>query len=117
MKILFGANEKRVLQKKGCNSMKLGDIYINKKDNSIIQIDSFATHMGNLRGLIIAVFSQLEINADRVGSCPSFNGYGSRAEIELDYDLLIPYEKLDEETLKEALESRNNPGTNKNSVL
>lgn len=26
--------------------MKLGDVYINKKDKSIIQIDSYATHMG-----------------------------------------------------------------------
>lgn len=27
--------------------MKLGDVYINKKDKSIIQIDSYATHTGN----------------------------------------------------------------------
>lgn len=26
--------------------MKIGDVYVNKKDNSIIQIDSYATHMG-----------------------------------------------------------------------
>lgn len=28
--------------------MKIGDVYVNKKDNSIIQIDSYATHMGKL---------------------------------------------------------------------
>ena len=28
--------------------MKLGDVYINKKDKSIIQIDSYATHMRSL---------------------------------------------------------------------
>lgn len=26
--------------------MKIGDVYVNKKDKSIIQIDSYATHMG-----------------------------------------------------------------------
>lgn len=27
--------------------MKLGDIYINKENKSLIQIDSFASHMGD----------------------------------------------------------------------
>lgn len=30
--------------------MRLGDIYVNKKDKSIIQIDSYATHMGEFQG-------------------------------------------------------------------
>ena len=30
--------------------MKLGDIYVNKTDKSIIKIDSYATHMGEFHG-------------------------------------------------------------------
>lgn len=36
--------------------MKLGDIYIHKKDKNIIQIDSFANHMNSLEDLIIVFF-------------------------------------------------------------
>lgn len=36
--------------------MKLGDVYINKKDKSIIQIDSYATHMGKLADKNIVIF-------------------------------------------------------------
>ena len=75
--------------------MKLGDVYVNKKDKSIIQIDSYATHMGNFPEKSIVVFRQMEKhNAYEIGSIPSFNGYGSREEIELEYELLVPQEKL-----------------------
>lgn len=38
--------------------MKLGDVYINKKDKSIIQIDSYATHMGNFPEKSIVVLDK-----------------------------------------------------------
>lgn len=74
--------------------MKLGDIYVNKKDKSIIQIDSYATHMGNFPEKSIVVFRQMEKHNELFGSLPSFNGYGSREEIEEEYELLVPQEKL-----------------------
>lgn len=75
--------------------MKLGDIYVNKKDGSIIQIDSYATYMGELFEKSIIVFRQMEKhNEYEIGSIPSFNGYGSREEIESEYELLVPQEKL-----------------------
>ena len=76
---------------------KLGDIYINKKNKCIIQIDSFATHMSKFEEDSIVIFRQVEKhNEFEIGSCPSFNGYGSREEIENEYELLIPQEKLSE---------------------
>ena len=76
--------------------MKLGDIYKNKENNSIIQIDSFATPMGKFcEKPIIVVFRQIEKhNEFEFGSCPSFNGYGSREEIEAEYELLVSQENL-----------------------
>lgn len=77
--------------------MKLGDIYKHKKDNSIIQIDSFASPMGKFfeRDSFIIVFRQIEKhNEFEIGSCPSFNGYGSQEEIEAEYELLVPQEEL-----------------------
>ena len=97
--------------------MRLGDVYINKKDNRIIQIDSFATHMGNLRKPTIVVFSQLEVNADRIGSFPSFNGYGSQTEIEAEYELLIPYRMLEKTTIEEALKFREDAAVDENNAL
>ena len=78
--------------------MKLGDIYINKENKSIIQIDSFATHMARPgRDVVIVVFKQIEKhNQFEIGSCPSFNGYGLKEEIESEYELLVPQEKLSE---------------------
>lgn len=79
--------------------MKLGDIYVNKNDKSLIQIDSFASHMGRFwedtRGSIV-IFRQLEKHGDIIGSIASFNGYGTQEEIEIEYDLLIQQEKLSE---------------------
>ena len=75
--------------------MKLGDVYVNKKDKSIIQIDSYATHMGNFPEKSIIVLRQMERHYGcEIGSVPSFNGYGSREEIESGYELLVPQEKL-----------------------
>ena len=75
--------------------MKLGDIYKHKENNSIIQIDSFASHMGDLLEGHIIVFRQIEKhNEFEIGSCPSFNGYGSQEEIENEYELLVPQEEL-----------------------
>lgn len=78
--------------------MKLGDIYINKENKSIIQIDSFATHMARFeKDVMIVIFRQIERhNEFEIGSCPSCNGYGLKEEIEAEYDLLVPQEKLDE---------------------
>lgn len=77
------------------NKIKLGDVYVNKKDKSIIQIDSYATHMGEFPEKIIVIFRQMERHNDyEIGSVPSFNGYGSREEIESEYELLVPQEKL-----------------------
>ena len=42
------------------------------------------------------VFRQLEKHGDVIGSMPSFNGYGSKEEIESEYELLILQEELDE---------------------
>lgn len=76
--------------------MKLGDVYKHKEDDSIIQIDSFATPMGNFfEGESIIVFRQIEKhNKFEIGSCPSFNGYGSQEEIENEYELLVSQEDL-----------------------
>lgn len=76
--------------------MMLGDIYINKENKSIIQIDSYASPMGDfLKGCII-IFRQLEEHSGLIGSTPGFNGYGSQKEIESEYELLVPQEKLKE---------------------
>ena len=39
--------------------LKIGEIYINKENKSIIQIDSFATHMGRVNKPII-IYSYIE---------------------------------------------------------
>lgn len=76
--------------------MKLGDIYKHKEDKSIIQIDSFASHMGNFENDYIIVYRQIEKhNEFEIGSCPSFNGYGSQEEIESEYELLVSQEELE----------------------
>lgn len=74
--------------------MTLGDIYINKENKSIIQIDSYASPMGDFLKGYIVVFRQLEKHGDVIGSMPSFNGYGSTEEIESEYELLITGENL-----------------------
>ena len=75
--------------------MKLGDVYKHKENNSIIQIDSFATHMNKFDEGVIIVFRNIEKhNEFEIGSCPSFNGYGSQEEIENEYELLVPQEEL-----------------------
>ena len=73
--------------------MTLGDIYINKENKSIIQIDSYASPMGDFLKGHIVVFRQLEKHGDVIGS---INGYGSQEEIESEYELLVPQEKLKE---------------------
>jgi hypothetical protein len=77
--------------------MRLGDIYKHKENNCIIQIDSFATPMGRFveDSSFIIVFKQIvKHNEYEIGSCPSDNGYGSQEEIEKEYELLVPQEKL-----------------------
>ena len=71
--------------------MRLYDIYKHKKNNNIIQIDSFATRMNDWKkeGLM-AVFRNIEKhNKYEIGSCPSSNGYGTVKEIEEEYELLV----------------------------
>lgn len=77
--------------------MKLGDIYKHKQNNSIIQIDSFATPMGRFvdKDSFIIVFRQIEKhNEFEIGSSPSDNGYGSQEDIEKEYELLVSQENL-----------------------
>lgn len=79
--------------------MEIGDVYKHKENNSIIQIDSFANPMGHFmrKDKFIIVFKQIEKhNKYEIGSCPGNNGYGSQKEIEKEYELLIPQEKLSE---------------------
>lgn len=76
--------------------MKLGDVYKNKKTNNLIQIDSFATHMNTMKNSII-IFTRIERhNEFEIGSCPSFNGYGTQEEIKKEYELLIPQDELNQ---------------------
>jgi len=76
--------------------MNLGDIYKHKENNSLIQIDSFATHLGKSdNNSLIIVFRQIEKhNEYEIGSCPSFNGYGSLEEIENLYEILVTQNDL-----------------------
>lgn len=75
--------------------MKLFDIYKNKTDNSLIQIQCYANHL-NVSENSIVVFSNIEKHSDNeIGYCPSFNGYGTRTEIEEKYELLVAQKDLD----------------------
>ena len=74
--------------------MKLGDIYKSKTSNRIIQIESYATHMGRLDGESLVIFTQIINSETLLSICPSFNGYGTADEIEEEYDLLVPQEDL-----------------------
>ena len=74
--------------------MKLFDIYKDKVTNEIIQINSFATRMNTHKDMVI-VFERIERhNEFEIGSCPSFNGYGTQEEIEREYELLVSQEDL-----------------------
>ena len=74
--------------------MKLYDIYKKKTNNSLIQIDSYATRMNNCKDSIV-VFKNIEKhNESEIGSSPSFNGYGTSEEIEEEYELLVPQDEL-----------------------
>lgn len=76
--------------------MKLYDVYKHKKNNNIIQVQSFATHMNRYDGDMIIVFSNIEKhNEYEAGFCPSDNGYGTEDEILKEYDLFIPQSELD----------------------
>lgn len=47
------------------------------------------------RGLLAHIdYEKMEKHNELFGSLPSFNGYGSREEIEEEYELLVPQEKL-----------------------
>ena len=75
--------------------MNIGDIYKHKERNSIIQIDSYATHMGDCRESLIIVFRNIEkYNDYEYGSSPSFNSYGTKEEIESEYELLVSEKDL-----------------------
>lgn len=75
--------------------MKLFDIYKHKTSNDLIQIESFATHMNTFKNNII-IFRNIEKhNGYEIGSCPSFNGYGTKEDIEKEYELLVEEKDLD----------------------
>ena len=77
--------------------MKIGDVYKHKENNSVIQIDSFANPMGRFdEEKMIIIFRKIEkINQFEIGSCPSFNGYGTQEEIENEYELFVLEEDLE----------------------
>lgn len=76
--------------------MQLFDIYQHKKNGDLIQINGYATHMGEFPSLpLVVVFDQLEWDGYEYRSCPSFKGYGTSEEIESEYDLLVPQEERD----------------------
>ena len=60
------------------------DIWKHKESNRLIQIESFATNIKTGSDMVI-VFN----NLNRQGYNPSFNGYGTKEEIESEYDLFI----------------------------
>jgi len=73
--------------------MKLQDVYKHKKNNNIIQIDSFASRMNGTEEVII-VFNNLKYMIGDIGFCPSFNGFGTQEEIENEYELIVSQEEL-----------------------
>lgn len=76
--------------------MKLGDIYKHKTENNLIQIDSFASHINDINPFkTIIVFANISKSMGMYGSCPSFNRYGTKEEIEEQYELLVPEEELE----------------------
>lgn len=76
--------------------MKLRDIYKHKTENNLIQIDSFASHINDINPFkTIIVFANISKSMGMYGSCPSFNGYGTKEEIEEQYELLVPEEELE----------------------
>ena len=76
--------------------MKLGDIYKHKTENNLIQIDSFASHINDINPFkTIIVFANISKSMGMYGSCPSFNGYGTKEVIEEQYELLVPEEELE----------------------
>lgn len=74
--------------------MKLFDVYKHKENDSLIQIDSYATHMNDSKDSIVVYRNISKHNEFEIGSCPSFNGYGTQEEIEKEYELLVPEEDL-----------------------
>lgn len=75
--------------------MKLGDLYIHKEKRNIIEIESYASHIKEVNPFTtIVVFANICKSMGTYGSCPSFNGYGTVEEIEKEYELAIPQEKL-----------------------
>lgn len=76
--------------------MKLGDVYRHKECGNLIKIESFATHINeNLNPFnVVIVFANLEKLGGAYGYAPSFNGYGTKEEIEEQYELLVAQEDL-----------------------
>lgn len=77
--------------------MNIGEIYIHKKNKSIIQIYSFATPMGRPESEnMIIVFRMVKKPNEfgEYGTHPFDSGYGSKEEIEEEYQLLISKKEL-----------------------
>lgn len=74
--------------------MTLGDIYKSKTSKRIIQIDSFAKHMGKWGNNFVIVYTHIFNNGGMYGSSPSDNGYGTKEEIENEYELLLTVDQL-----------------------
>lgn len=92
--------------------MKLGNVYKHKKYNNLIQIDCFASHINcftnqteNKDSVIVYANLITKGNIYQIGgSCPSFNGYGTVAEIEEEYELYIDESDLRKLSDEEYLE-------------
>ena len=64
--------------------MKLMDIWRHKESNKLIQIESYATNIKTGSDTVV-VFN----NINRYGYNSSFNGYGTKEDIESEYKLFI----------------------------
>jgi len=76
--------------------MNLGEIYKHKKNNRIIQIDSFAFNTDErYLGNSIIVYKNIEKHGKyQIGSSTCWNGYGTKEEIENEFELLVSQDDL-----------------------
>ena len=70
--------------------MKLKEIYKHKKENEIVIVSSYATHIEDLCNVIV-ILEVLKID-DKILIHEPFYKYGSKEEIENEYELLISQE-------------------------
>jgi|GEM_PF-1952948 len=75
--------------------MRIGEIYKSKESHRIIQIDSYAMHVDSLDiSTSIVVFTRIQEIDGRHVTNPMLNGYGTKDEIEKEYDLILSAEDI-----------------------